>query len=80
VHAFGRTLRCWGELRLVAVPAAGGERYYVALDDEPPLGTFARAEEAVRFFEALRGGRRARRAARRRRTARPPGPARGRRG
>ena len=64
MHAHGRTLRQWGDLRLVAVPAAGGhERYYVAQDAEAPLRTFAALAAAVACFEAVR----------------PPGPHRGRR-
>ena len=55
MHAHGRTLRQWGDLRLVAVPAAGGhERYYVAQDEEAPLGTFADLAAAVACFEAVR--------------------------
>jgi hypothetical protein len=55
MHAHGRTLRQWGDLRLVAVPAAGGgERYYVAQGGRAPLGTFAAQAAAVAFFEALR--------------------------
>jgi hypothetical protein len=55
MHAHGRTLRQWGDLRLVAVPAAGGpERYYVAQDERPPLGTFTVRDAAVAFFEAVR--------------------------
>jgi hypothetical protein len=47
-------MRCWGELRLVAVPASGGERYYVAQGERPPFGTFTSRAAAVAFFEALR--------------------------
>ena len=55
MHAHGRTLRQWGDLRLVAVPGAGGpERYYVAQGERAPLGTFAARAAAVAFFEALR--------------------------
>jgi len=55
MHAHGRTLRQWGDLRLVAVPAAGGhERYYVAQDAEAPLRTFAALAAAVACFEAVR--------------------------
>jgi hypothetical protein len=55
VHAFGRTVRRYGDLRLVAVPAAGGaERYVVVLDDEPPLGAYPTLRAAVACFEALR--------------------------
>jgi hypothetical protein len=55
MHAHGRTLRQWGDLRLVAVSGAGGhERYYVAQDEEAPLGTFADLAAAVACFEAVR--------------------------
>ena len=56
MHAHGRTLRQWGDLRLVAVPAAGDrERYAVVQGEREPLGTFATQEAAVAFFEAVRG-------------------------
>jgi hypothetical protein len=55
MDAPGHTLRRWGDLRLVAVPADGGpERYHVAQGEGAPLGTFAARAEAVAFFEALR--------------------------
>jgi hypothetical protein len=55
VHAFGRTVRRFGDLRLVAVPVGGGaERYVVVQDDEPPLGAFPTLRAAVACFEALR--------------------------
>ena len=55
MDALGRTLRQWGDLRLVAVPAAEGQaRYVVALGQRAPLGTFAAPEAAIAFFEAVR--------------------------
>jgi hypothetical protein len=55
VHAFGRTVRRYGDLWLVAVPAAGGAgRDVVAQDGEPPLGAFPTLRAAVACFEALR--------------------------
>jgi hypothetical protein len=55
MDAHGRTLRRWGDLRLVAAPAAGGpERYAVVQGEGAPLGTFAAQAAAVAFFEALR--------------------------
>ncbi len=56
MHAHGRTLRQWGDLRLVAVPAAGDrERYAVVQGERGSLGTFATQAAAVAFFEAVRG-------------------------
>jgi hypothetical protein len=44
-----------GDLRLLAVSAAGGpERYAVAQGEGAPLGTFAARAAAVAFFEAHR--------------------------
>src|SRR5262249_18263349 len=55
VYAFGRTMRRYGDLRLVAVPAgAGTERSVVVQDDGPPVGTFPTLHAAVACLEALR--------------------------
>ena len=54
MHAFGRTLRQAGDLRLLALPVgAGRERSCVAAGGLP-LATFAAAAPAAAFFEALR--------------------------
>jgi hypothetical protein len=55
MREFGRPLRRWGDLRLVAVPAAGGgERYYVTAGGGTPLGAFPAPGPAAAFFDALR--------------------------
>ena len=54
MHAYGRTLRRAGDLRLLALPVgAGRERYCVAAGLEP-LATFPALERALAFFQAIR--------------------------
>jgi hypothetical protein len=54
VHAFGRTLRQAGDLRLLALPVGAGRERYCVATGGLPLATFAAAAPAVAFFEALR--------------------------
>jgi hypothetical protein len=53
VHAFGRTLRQVGDLRLLARPVGAGRERYCVAAGETPLATFAAAGPAAAFFEAL---------------------------
>jgi hypothetical protein len=64
MHAFGRTRRHAGDLRLLARPAGGGRERSGVAAGETPLATFAAAAPAVACFEALRAAGRA--------VARPP--------
>jgi hypothetical protein len=54
VHAFGRTLRRAGDLRLLALPVGPGRERFCVAAGGAPLATFAAAAPAVAFFEALR--------------------------
>jgi len=52
MHAYGRTLRLSGDLRLLALPVGSdGERYCV-LDGPTPLATFSTLEGAEACFRA----------------------------
>ena len=54
MHAYGRTLRQAGDLRLLALPVAGGrDRYCVAAGLEP-VATYPTLEQALAAFEASR--------------------------
>jgi hypothetical protein len=53
MHAYGRTLRQVGDLRLLALPVdGGGERYCVA-DGPEPVAAYPTLEQASAAFEAV---------------------------
>ena len=54
MHAYGRTLRWAGDLRLLALPVGGGPGRFCVADGLEPLATFPTLERALAFFEAVR--------------------------
>ena len=59
MHAFGRTLRQVGDLRLLARPGGGGREHYCVAEGPTPLATFPTRERAQVFFETVRAAREA---------------------
>jgi hypothetical protein len=54
VHAFGRTLRQVGDLRLLALPVDDGRERYCIADGPDPIVTCPTLEQALAAFEAIR--------------------------
>jgi CheY-like chemotaxis protein len=54
VHAFGRTLRQAGDLRLLALPVGDGRERYCVAAGPTPLATFLSVARALACFEDLR--------------------------
>jgi hypothetical protein len=54
MHAYGRTLRRAGDLRLLALPVGAGRECYCVADGLEPLATFPTLERALAFFQASR--------------------------
>jgi hypothetical protein len=54
VHAFGRTLRRVGDLRLLGLPVGSGRERYGVADGFEPLATYPTLEQALAAFEAVR--------------------------
>ena len=52
MHAYGRTLRQSGDLRLLALPVGSGAERYCVLDGATPLATFTTLEGAEACFAA----------------------------
>jgi hypothetical protein len=57
MHAYGRTLRQAGDLRLLALPVGSGAERYCVLDGPTPLATFDALEPAAACFDAARAAR-----------------------
>jgi hypothetical protein len=53
VHAFGRTLRRVGDLRLLGLPVGSGRERYCVADGFEPVATFPTLEHALAAFEAV---------------------------
>jgi hypothetical protein len=53
MHAFGRTLRQAGDLRLLALPGDGGRDRYCVADGPDPLVTYPTLEQALATFAAV---------------------------
>jgi hypothetical protein len=55
MYVYGRTVRWFGGLRLVAIPVSEGlDCYFVTHDDGGVVGGFTEIEAAIARFEALR--------------------------
>ena len=54
MHAYGRTLRQVGDLRLVARPGDGGRECYWVVDGPDPVVMYPTLEQALAAFEAVR--------------------------
>jgi hypothetical protein len=52
MHAYGRTLRQSGDLRLLALPVGKGAERYCVLDGPTPLATFTTLARAEACFAA----------------------------
>jgi hypothetical protein len=53
VHAFGRTLRRVGDLRLLGLPVGSGRERYGVADGFEPVAAFPTLEHARAAFEAV---------------------------
>jgi hypothetical protein len=53
VHAYGRTLRRAGDLRLLALPGEDGRERYCVADGLEPIGAFPTLAQAAAAFEAV---------------------------
>ena len=53
MHAFGRTLRQAGDLRLLALPGDDGRDRYCVTDGPDPLATYPTLEQALATFAAV---------------------------
>jgi hypothetical protein len=57
MHAFGRTLRQAGDLRLLALPVGSGRERYCVAEGPTPVATFPTRGQAQVFFETVRAAR-----------------------
>jgi hypothetical protein len=53
VHAYGRTLRRVGDLRLLGLPVGSGRERYGVADGFEPVATYPTLEQALAAFEAV---------------------------
>jgi hypothetical protein len=54
MHAYGRTLRQVGDLRLLALPVDDGRERYCVADGLEPIATYPTLAEALAAFEVVR--------------------------
>ena len=55
MHAYGRTLRREGDLRLLALPTGAGCEWYCVCNGPTPIGTFRLLERSRFSFDAVCG-------------------------
>ena len=53
MHAYGRTLRQVGDLRLLALPAGGGRDRHCVTDGPDTVAAYPTLEQALAAFEAV---------------------------